>query len=171
MARREFSLEDAVKDRNPSGSLREESTWQVLVGEGGNAGYFFGAALSKGAQAAGHKVAASYAGQCRAAEKFQPRPAYPSIKWAWSAFDACAAEATSRGGSSFVDVLVNKPAHHQDTAFHKTTLEPVERGVNTNLARSNMDAGRCSKHARPQVGRVSISPRSNGKKGQCGPVN
>ena len=50
-----------------------------------------GAAISKALKAAGYKVAASYAGNDEAAEKFKSEAATAVYKWDVSSYDACVA--------------------------------------------------------------------------------
>src|SRR5205809_368580 len=61
---------------------------RVALVTGGTRG--IGAAISKGLKAAGYKVAASYAGNDAAAEKFKGETGIPVYKWDVSSFDACA---------------------------------------------------------------------------------
>jgi acetoacetyl-CoA reductase len=61
---------------------------RVALVTGGTRG--IGAAISKALKAAGYKVAASYAGNDAAAEKFKSETGIPVYKWDVSSFDACA---------------------------------------------------------------------------------
>jgi acetoacetyl-CoA reductase len=61
---------------------------RVALVTGGTRG--IGAAISKALKAAGYKVAASYAGNDAAAEKFKAETGIPVYKWDVSSFDACA---------------------------------------------------------------------------------
>ena len=74
---------------------------RVALVTGGTRG--IGAAISKALKAAGYKVAASYAGNDAAAEKFKSETGIPVYKWDVSSFDACAegvkkVEAETRSG-------------------------------------------------------------------------
>jgi acetoacetyl-CoA reductase len=62
---------------------------RVAVVTGGTRG--IGAAISKALKAAGYKVAASYAGNDEAAEKFKSEAATAVYKWDVSSYDACVA--------------------------------------------------------------------------------
>ena len=62
---------------------------RVALVTGGTRG--IGAAISKALKAAGYKVAASYAGNDAAADKFKAESGIPVYKWDVSSFDACAA--------------------------------------------------------------------------------
>jgi NAD(P)-dependent dehydrogenase (short-subunit alcohol dehydrogenase family) len=104
----------------------------ALVTGGGTRG--IGAAISKALKAAGYKVAASYAGNDAAADKFKAETGIPVYKWDVSSFDACAAgvkKVEAELGS--VDVLINNAGITLDGAFHKMTLEQWNAVINTNL--------------------------------------
>lgn len=61
---------------------------RVALVTGGTRG--IGAAISKALKAAGYKVAANYAGNDAAAEKFKAETGIATYKWDVSSFDACA---------------------------------------------------------------------------------
>ena len=61
---------------------------KVAIVTGGTRG--IGAAISVGLNAAGHKVAASYAGNDEAAKKFKDETGIPTYKWDVADFKACA---------------------------------------------------------------------------------
>ena len=61
---------------------------RVALVTGGTRG--IGGAISKALKAAGYKVAATYAGNDAAAEKFKAETGIPVYKWDVSSFDACA---------------------------------------------------------------------------------
>src|SRR5688572_19349069 len=91
---------------------------RVAVVTGGTRG--IGAAISKALQAAGYKVAAVYAGNDEAAQKFKSDTGVPVFKWDVSSYDACAAglkQVESEVGP--VDVLVNNAGITRDTMFHR----------------------------------------------------
>src|SRR5260370_9118961 len=103
---------------------------RVALVTGGTRG--IGAAISKAMKAAGYKVAASYAGNDAAADKFKAETGIPVYKWDVSSFDACAAgvkkvEAELR----LVDALVNNAGITKDRAFHNLTLEQWNTVINT----------------------------------------
>ncbi len=62
---------------------------KVALVTGGTRG--IGAAICKALQEAGHKVAASYAGNDEAAAKFKAETGIPVFKWDVGDYDACAA--------------------------------------------------------------------------------
>jgi len=105
---------------------------RVALVTGGTRG--IGAAISKALKAAGYKVAASYAGNDAAAEKFKAETGIPVYKWDVSSFDACVAGVKKvEADLGPVDVLVNNAGITKDTAFHKMTLEQWNAVINTNL--------------------------------------
>ncbi len=105
---------------------------RVALVTGGTRG--IGAAISKALKAEGYKVAASYAGNDAAAEKFKAETGIPVYKWDVSSFDACAAGVKKvEADLGPIDVLVNNAGITKDTAFHKMTLEQWNAVINTNL--------------------------------------
>ena len=67
---------------------------RVAVVTGGTRG--IGAAISKALKASGYKVAATYAGNDEAAQKFKAETGIPVYKWDVSDPDACAAQLKRR---------------------------------------------------------------------------
>jgi NAD(P)-dependent dehydrogenase (short-subunit alcohol dehydrogenase family) len=79
-------------------------------------------------------VAASYAGNDAAAEKFKSETGIPVYKWDVSSFDDCAAGVKKvEADLGPVDVLVNNAGITKDGAFHKMTLDQWNAVINTNL--------------------------------------
>src|SRR4029077_20670797 len=113
---------------------------RVALVTGGTRG--IGAAISKALKAVGYEVAASYAGNDTAAEKFKADTGIPVYKWDVSSFDACA-EGVQKVEADLgpVDVLVNNAGITKDGAFHKMTLDQW------NAVDAPGDRG----HARPQI--------------------
>src|SRR5499433_1091217 len=105
---------------------------RVALVTGGTRG--IGAAISKALKDAGYKVAANYAGNDAAAEKFKTEIGVPAYKWDVSSFDACAAGVkTVESDLGPVEVLVNNAGITRDGAFHKMTVEQWTAVINTNL--------------------------------------
>src|ERR1700743_2906322 len=105
---------------------------RVALVTGGTRG--IGAAISKAMKDAGYKVAASYAGNDAAADKFKADTGITVYKWYVSSFDACAAGVKKvEADLGPVDVLVNNAGITKDTAFHKMTLDQWTAGINTIL--------------------------------------
>src|SRR5919109_4970958 len=105
---------------------------RVALVTGGTRG--IGAAISKALKTAGYKVAASYAGNDAAAEKFKSETGIPVYKWDVSSFDACA-DGIKKVEADLgpVDVLVNNAGITRDAPFHKITREQWSDVINTNL--------------------------------------
>src|SRR5260370_884061 len=111
---------------------KEFDMTRVALVTGGTRG--IGAAISKALKAAGYKVAASYAGNDAAAEKFKADTGIPVYKWDVASFDACAAGVKQvEADLGPVDVLINNAGITKDGAFHKMTLEQWNAVINTNL--------------------------------------
>src|SRR6202043_2555865 len=105
---------------------------RVALVTGGTRG--IGAAISKALKAAGYKVAASYAGNDAAGDKFKAETDIPVYKWDVSSFEACAAGVKQvEADLGAVDVLINNAGITRDGAFHKMTLEQWNAVINTNL--------------------------------------
>src|SRR5260370_13793255 len=105
---------------------------RVALVTGGTRG--IGAAISKALKAERDKVAASYAGNDAAAEKFKAETDVPVYKWDVSSFDACVAGVKQvEADLGPIDVLINNAGITKDGAFHKMTLEQWNAVINTNL--------------------------------------
>ena len=144
---------------------------RVALVTGGTRG--IGAAISKALKAAGYKVAASYAGNDVAAEKFKADTGIAVYKWDVSSFDACAEgvkKVEAEVGS--VDVLVNNAGITKDGAFHKMTPEQWNAVINTNLGSLfNMTRQVIEGMRARKFGRVINISSINGQKGQFGQCN
>ena len=144
---------------------------RVALVTGGTRG--IGAAISKALKAAGYKVAASYAGNDAAAEKFNAETGIPIYKWDVSSFDACTAGVKQvEADIGPVDVLVNNAGITKDTAFHKMTLDQWTAVINTNLGSLfNMTRPVIEGMRSRKFGRIINISSINGQKGQFGQVN
>src|ERR1700753_3437841 len=105
---------------------------RVALVTGGTRG--IGAAISRALKNAGYQVAATYAGNDAAAEKFKAENGIPVYKWDVRSVEACA-EGLKKIENELgpVDVLVNNAGITKDTAFHKMTPEQWNSVINTNL--------------------------------------
>jgi acetoacetyl-CoA reductase len=144
---------------------------RVALVTGGTRG--IGAAISKALKGVGFKVAANYAGNDTAAEKFKADTGIPTFKWDVSSFDACVAGIKNvEAELGPVDVLVNNAGITRDGAFHKMTPEQWTAVINTNLGslfnvtRQVIEGMRARK-----FGRIINISSVNGQKGQFGQVN
>src|SRR3982075_4636912 len=105
---------------------------RVAVVTGGTRG--IGEAISKALKAAGYKVAANYAGNEQAAQKFKAETGIPVYKWDVSAHESCAAGLQQvEADLGPVEVLVNNAGITRDAPFHRMTVEQWSAVVNTNL--------------------------------------
>ncbi|MBI5260513.1 MAG: acetoacetyl-CoA reductase [Bradyrhizobium sp.] len=144
---------------------------RVALVTGGTRG--IGAAISKALKAAGYKVAASYAGNDAAAEKFKSETGIAVYKWDVSSFDACA-EGVKKIETELgpIDVLVNNAGITRDGAFHKMTLEQWNAVIGTNLGSLfNMSRQVIEGMRARKFGRIINISSINGQKGQFGQVN
>src|ERR1041385_5408299 len=144
---------------------------RVAVVTGGTRG--IGAAISKALKGAGYKVAASYAGNDEAANKFKAETGINVYKWDVSNYDACV-EGLKKVETDLgpVEVLVNNAGITRDAPFHRITPEYWSQVINTNLnslfymTRPVWEGMRTRK-----FGRVVNVSSINGQKGQFGQVN
>jgi acetoacetyl-CoA reductase len=144
---------------------------RVAVVTGGTRG--IGAAISKALKAAGYNVAAVYAGNDEAAQKFKGESGIPVFKWDVSSHEACTAgikQVEAELGP--IDVLVNNAGITRDAPFHRMTPEQWTAVINTNLnslfnmCRPVIDGMRSRK-----FGRIINVSSINGQKGQFGQSN
>ncbi|MEK0086210.1 acetoacetyl-CoA reductase [Benzoatithermus flavus] len=145
---------------------------RVALVTGGTRG--IGAAISLALKAAGCKVAANYAGNDEAAQKFKAESGIPVFKWDVSDFAACqqgiAQVEQALGGP--VEILVNNAGITRDTTFHRMSLEQWRQVMATNvdslfaMTRPVWEGMRSRKW-----GRVINIGSINGQKGQFGQVN
>ncbi|QDP22699.1 acetoacetyl-CoA reductase [Bradyrhizobium cosmicum] len=144
---------------------------RVALVTGGTRG--IGAAISKALKASGYKVAASYAGNDAAAEKFKAETGIAAYKWDVSNFEACA-EGVKKVEAEVgpIDVLVNNAGITKDGAFHKMSLEQWNAVIGTNLGSLfNMSRQVIEGMRGRKFGRIINISSINGQKGQFGQVN
>jgi acetoacetyl-CoA reductase len=144
---------------------------RVALVTGGSRG--IGAAISKALKAQGYSVAASYAGNDEAAQKFKGETGIPVYKWDVGDFDACAAgvkQVEAEVGP--VDILVNNAGITRDGFFHRMTKEQWSAVIRTNLdSLFNMTRPVIEGMRARSWGRVVVISSINGQKGQMGQVN
>ena len=144
---------------------------RVALVTGGTRG--IGAAISKALLKEGYKVAASYAGNDEAAQKFKAETGIPVFKWDVGDFNACKdgiAKVEAEVGP--IDVLVNNAGITRDGMFHKMSLENWQAVINTNLnSLFNMTRNVWEGMVARKHGRVIVISSVNGQKGQAGQVN
>src|ERR1700675_564524 len=144
---------------------------RVAVVTGGTRG--IGAAIAKALKASGCKVAANYAGNDEAAQKFKAATGIPVFKWDVSSYDACVAGlaqvATDLGP---IEVLVNNAGITRDAMFHRMKPEQWNEVITTNLGSLfNMTHQVFGGMRERKFGRVVNISSINGQKGQMGQVN
>jgi acetoacetyl-CoA reductase len=144
---------------------------RVAVVTGGTRG--IGAAISKALKAAGYKVAASYAGNDEAANKFKAETGINVYKWDVSSYDACV-EGLKKVEAELgpVDVLVNNAGITRDAPFHRMTVDHWNQVINTNLnSLFNMSRPVWEGMRSRKFGRIINISSINGQKGQFGQAN
>ncbi len=132
-----------------------------------------GAAISKALKAAGHEVAANYAGNDAAAEAFSAETGIPAYKWSVADPDACI-EGIARVEADLgpIDILVNNAGITRDGMFHKMTRAQWREVIDTNLnGLFNMTHPIWPGMRERRFGRVINISSINGQKGQMGQVN
>ena len=144
---------------------------RVAVVTGGTRG--IGAAIGKALKSSGYKVAAVYAGNDEAAQKFNSETGIAVYKWDVSSYEACAAGlqkvATDLGP---VEVLVNNAGITRDTMFHRMKPEQWSAVINTNLnSLFNMCRQVIEGMRERKFGRIINISSINGQKGQFGQAN
>ena len=144
---------------------------RVAVVTGGTRG--IGEAISKALKAAGYKVAATYAGNDEAANKFKAETGINVYKFDVSDYDACAAGiAAIEKELGPVEVLVNNAGITKDRLFHKMDLAQWNAVINTNLnSLFNVTRPVINGMRDRGFGRIIVISSINGQKGQAGQTN
>src|SRR6202048_4764955 len=144
---------------------------RVALVTGGTRG--IGAAISKALKAAGYKVAASYAGNDEAAQKFKAETGIPVYKWDVSSFEACAAGVKQvEAALGPVDILVNNAGITRDAQLHRMKPEQWTEVINTNLGSLfNMCRNVIEGMRERKFGRIINISSINAQKGQFGQTN
>ncbi len=144
---------------------------RVAVVTGGTRG--IGAAIAKALKAAGHTVAANYAGNDEVANAFAAETGIKVFKWDVSDYEACKsglAQVEAELGP--VEILVNNAGITRDAMFHKMTVEQWKAVIDTNLSGLfNMTHPVWSGMRDRKFGRIVNISSINGQKGQAGQAN
>jgi acetoacetyl-CoA reductase len=138
---------------------------------GGSRG--IGAAISIALKNAGYNVAANYAGNDEAAQRFNAETGIPVYKWSVADYDACV-EGIKQVEAELgpVDVLVNNAGITRDAMFHRMTPQLWREVIDTNLnGVFNMTHPIWSGMRERKFGRVINISSINGQKGQAGQAN
>jgi len=144
---------------------------RVAVVTGGTRG--IGEAISKALKAKGYRVAATYAGNDTAAQKFQAETGIPIYKFDVGDYAQCEKSVTqiSRdlGG---VDILVNNAGITRDAALHRMAPAQWMEVIRTNLDSAfNMTRLVIDGMRSRNFGRIISISSINGRKGQFGQAN
>ena len=144
---------------------------KVAIVTGGSRG--IGAAISVALKNAGYSVAANYAGNDEAAQKFTAETGIRTYTWSVADYDACAAGiARVEADLGPISVLVNNAGITRDAMFHKMTREQWNEVIGTNLnGVFNMTHPLWSGMRERKFGRVITISSINGQKGQMGQAN
>jgi acetoacetyl-CoA reductase len=144
---------------------------RTAIVTGGTRG--IGAAISIALKNAGYSVAANYAGNDEAAQKFKAETGIPVYKWSVAEYDACAAGISQvEADLGPVDILVNNAGITRDAMFHKMTPQQWGEVINTNLSGLfNMTHPLWTGMRDRKFGRVINISSINGQKGQAGQAN
>jgi acetoacetyl-CoA reductase len=144
---------------------------RVAVVTGGTRG--IGEAISKALHAAGHKVAANYAGNDEAAQKFKAATGIPVYKWDVSSYQSCVDGIKQvEADLGPIEILVNNAGITRDTMFHRMKSEQWTDVINTNLnSLFNMCRPVIEGMRERKFGRIINISSINGQKGQIGQTN
>jgi acetoacetyl-CoA reductase len=144
---------------------------RVAVVTGGSRG--IGEKISKALKAAGCTVAANYAGNDEAANKFKDETGIPVYKWSVADYDACKqgiAKVEAEHGP--VDILINNAGITRDAPFHRMTPEQWKEVIDTNLTGTfNMTHIVWPGMRERKFGRIVTLSSINGQKGQFAQAN
>jgi acetoacetyl-CoA reductase len=144
---------------------------RVAVVTGGTRG--IGAAISKALKGAGYKVAANYAGNDEAAQKFKSETGIAVFKWDVSSYDSCAEGLKKvEGELGPIEVLVNNAGITRDATLHRMKPDQWSAVINTNLnSLFNMCRPVIEGMRERKFGRIINISSINGQKGQIGQCN
>ena len=144
---------------------------RVALVTGGSRG--IGAAISVALKKAGYSVAANYAGNDEAAQKFKAETGIRVYKWSVADYDACAAGIKQvEADLGPIDVLVNNAGITRDAMFHRMTPVQWKEVIDTNLnGLFNMTHPLWSGMRDRKFGRIVNISSINGQKGQMGQAN
>ena len=144
---------------------------RVAVVTGGTRG--IGAAISIALKNKGYRVAATYAGNDAAAQRFQAETGIPVYKFDVGDYDACekAVGMIARDVGP-IDILVNNAGITRDSALHRMTRQHWSDVTRTNLDSAfNMTRLVIDGMRARNFGRIISISSINGRKGQFGQAN
>ena len=144
---------------------------RVALVTGGSRG--IGEAISKALQAAGYKVAATYAGNDEAAASFTAETGIKTYKWNVADY-AQSANGIAKVEADLgpIDVVVANAGITRDAPFHKMTPDQWQQVIDTNLTGVFNTLHPVWPGMRERkFGRVIVISSINGQKGQFAQVN
>ena len=144
---------------------------RVAIVTGGTRG--IGHAISVALKDAGCTVAANYAGNDAAAEKFKDETGIPTFKWDVGDYEACSA-GLKRVESELgpIDVVVNNAGITKDAMLHRMTPQMWNDVMRVNLGSMfNMTQPLLDGMRMRNWGRIINISSINGQKGQLGQCN
>jgi len=144
---------------------------RVALVTGGSRG--IGAAISMALKAAGHRVAANYAGNDEAAAKFTAETGIKTWKWNVADYEASKAGiAAVEADLGPIDIVIANAGITRDAPFHKMTPDQWKQVIDTNLTGVFNSVHPVWPGMRERkFGRVVVISSINGQKGQFGQVN
>ena len=144
---------------------------RTAIVTGGTRG--IGCAISVALKAAGHKVAANYAGTDAAAESFTREHGIPAYRFDVSDFAQCTASVKKiEADLGPVEILVNNAGITRDAVLHRMTPEQWGQVIATNLTSCfNMCRVVIEGMRERGFGRIVNIGSINGQAGQYGQVN
>jgi len=144
---------------------------RVALVTGGTRG--IGKAISVALKSAGHKVAANYAGNDKAAADFTAETGIPAYRWDVGDFHACQTGITAVAKDlGPIEILVNNAGITRDVMLHKMTPEQWDDVVRTDLTSLfNMCRHVIESMRERNFGRIINIGSINGQRGQLGQSN
>jgi len=144
---------------------------RVAIVTGGTRG--IGAAICRALKSAGYSVAAGYAGNDEAAQKFMAETGIAIYKWTVASYEDCVqALKQIEADLGPVDVLVNNAGITRDAMLHRMKPEQWTEVLNTNLnSLFNMCRPLIEGMRARKFGRIINISSINGQKGQMGQTN
>ncbi len=144
---------------------------RVALVTGGSRG--IGAAISTALDAAGYKVAATYAGNDEAAAKFSDETGIKTYKWNVASYDESKAGIEKvEAELGPIDIIVANAGITRDVPFHRMTPEQWHDVIDTNLTGVFNTIHPIWPGMRERkFGRIVVISSINGQKGQFAQVN
>ncbi|MFN4099933.1 MAG: acetoacetyl-CoA reductase [Pararhodobacter sp.] len=144
---------------------------RIALVTGGSRG--IGAAIATALKAAGCTVAANYAGNDEAAEKFTAETGIKTYKWNVADYEASKAGiAQVEAELGPIDIVVANAGITRDAPFHKMTPDQWKQVIDTNLTGVFNTIHPVWPGLRERkFGRIVVISSINGQKGQFGQVN